>query len=132
MFLTMSGVAEAEKGQVEDALRHFAAQRSGTLIPLTASENTEENERMLRDERLLITESEQGHVTVMYPDYFLMLDEASRDLSVSLQKPVFALHVHDGDLWMYSLYANGQEVDRFNPLPDYWEELSDKDIREMV
>lgn len=82
---------------------------------------------MLRDERLLITESEQGNVTVMYPDYFLMLDDVSRDLSVSLQKPVFALHVHDGDLWMYRLYANGQEVDRFNPLPDYWEELSDKD-----
>ena len=33
---------------------------------------------------------------------------------------VFALHIHDEDLWMYILFSNGERVDQFNPIPDYW------------
>ena len=53
-----------------------------------------------------------------------------RDLSEELGKPVFSFHIHDGDLWMYVLFDQGQEVDRFNPMPDYWEELDDEAERE--
>jgi hypothetical protein len=34
--------------------------------------------------------------------------------------PVFSFHIHDGDFWMYILYFDGEVVDRFNPIPDYW------------
>lgn len=87
-----------------------------------------EGENADEDELLIVAESELGNVTVLYPSSFLNWDAASRHLSSALGKPVFSLHVHDGDLWMYVLFADGREVDRFNPVPDYWEELSDEDL----
>ena len=33
------------------------------------------------------------------------------------------MHIHDGDLWMFVLFVNGEEVAKFNPIPDYWGEL---------
>jgi hypothetical protein len=121
-FLAMSGVAGARAGEVENALRDFASARSGTLAPLITPTATDD------DDFLLIAESEQGNVTVSYPCDFIDWDGASQHLSTALKRPVFSLHIHDGDLWMYLLFADGQEVDRFNPLPDYWEELSDDEI----
>ena len=122
-FLMMSGVARADRSQVEDALRDFAEQHAGTLKPLTDGETADPAES------LLIAESEQGNVTVLYPSSFTDWDGASQHLSATLQGPVFSLHVHDGDLWMYLLFAGGQEVDRFNPRPDYWEELPPEELR---
>lgn len=122
MFLMMSGIAQAGRSQVETALRDLTAQRSGTLTPLADSENVDENEL------LLIAESEQGNATVLYPASFLDWDGASEHLSKFLNKSVFSLHVHDSDLWMYLFFVNGQEIDRFNPIPDYWEELPDDEL----
>ncbi|HEY5747117.1 MAG TPA: hypothetical protein VIU12_13620 [Chryseolinea sp.] len=42
-------------------------------------------------------------------------------MSRELNAPVFSFHVHDGDLWMYVLYVNGEIVDQFNTMPDYWD-----------
>ena len=49
-------------------------------------------------------------------------DEASKAITLSLRKAVFSPHIHDGDLWMYTLYQNGIQIDAFNPIPDYWDE----------
>jgi hypothetical protein len=35
---------------------------------------------------------------------------AAKYLSRCLGKPVFSLHIHGSDLWMYSLYDNGDIV----------------------
>ena len=58
----------------------------------------------------------------MYPGDFFGWDKASKRLSRSLGVPVISLHIHDGDLWMYVLYRGGEEIDQFNPIPDYWSE----------
>ena len=42
-----------------------------------------------------------------------------------LAQYLFSLHIHDGNLWMYVLYENGEIVDQFNPVPDYWQELDE-------
>jgi hypothetical protein len=42
------------------------------------------------------------------------------------------MHIHDGDLWMYVLYVDGKDVDRFNPDPEYWGELSDEERRKWA
>lgn len=117
-FLMMSGVAQASISQVEDALGNYAEQHSGMLASV-------EGESIDEGELLLMAESQQGNVTVLYPDHFTGWDDASGYLSVALGKPVFSLHVHDGDLWTYTLFVNGEAVDNFNPLPNYWEELEE-------
>jgi hypothetical protein len=123
-FLMMSGIAGAQGAEVEAALQKFAAERSGLLAPLAPDAAVDESEL------LIIAESNQHYITVMYPESFTGWDDASQWLSEALQKPVMSLHVHDGDLWMYVLYASGQVVDQFNPLPDYWDEdLSEEELQ---
>lgn len=69
-----------------------------------------------------------GNCNVLYPGEFFDWDEASAYLSSQLDKPVFSFHIHDEDLWMFDLFAGGESVARFNPVPDYWDDdLSEKE-----
>jgi hypothetical protein len=111
-FLAMSGVAGRTRKDVARALREFASSKDGEM------ENAPAQAELF--EHLIISGDEDGPVTVHYPSGFFGWDEASSFLSASLNAPVFSLHIHDGDLWMYVLFANGEEVDHFNPIPDYW------------
>ena len=43
-------------------------------------------------------------------------------LSQALEGPVLLAHIYDGDLWGYTLYRRGEELDDFLTCPDYFEE----------
>ena len=50
-------------------------------------------------------------------------------MSKELSTAAFSFHIHDSDLWMYVLYANGEIADQFNPIPNYWtEDISEEEI----
>ena len=121
LFLAMSGVANASRAAVEDALRAYATEKSGTLEAADAFADP--------SDALLIADM-GGHVTVMYPGEFMQWDEAAQYLSRALSTSVFSLHIHDEDLWMYVLFSKGEQVDQFNPIPDYWNDtVSDAERR---
>jgi hypothetical protein len=111
LFLAMSGVANANRAAVAEALRAYAAEKKGTLETVGPATDL--------SDALLIADS-GDHVTVMYPNDFMKWDEASAYLSKALDTSVFSLHIHDEDLWMYVFYSKGEPVDQFNPLPGYW------------
>lgn len=113
-FLSLSSVIGIEKDQVAASLQHYLSEAEGGLEP--SFYDTE------NDENLCIVKESGGNTTILYPDRFLQWDETSAYISQQLQAPVFSLHLHDGDLWMYILYVNGEIADQFNPLPDYWED----------
>ena len=115
LFLSMSGVARASGSDVEGALSAYAVERGG-LFQATAGPPESPN-------RLVIVEGEAQKLTVLYPWEFVHWDDASAFLSGTLSSPVLSLHIHDEDLWMYVLYSAGEEVDRFNPIPDYWSDV---------
>jgi hypothetical protein len=112
-FLAMSGVSKASRRDVLRCLEEFTLSHNGKLAAAPGGEPYE---------RLILTGEDFGPITVMYPGDFFGWDEASRYLSEALGVPVISLHIHDGDLWMYVLYRDGEEVDQFNPIPDYWTE----------
>jgi hypothetical protein len=115
-FLAISGVSKASRRDVLHSLEEFALAHGGKLAPAPDGNP---------DDHLIMAGEDFGPITVMYPGDFFGWDDASKYLSKSLGVPVISLHIHDGDLWMYVLYRDGEEVDRFNPIPDYWsEELS--------
>jgi hypothetical protein len=117
LFLAMSGVANSTRAAVEEGLRNYAIEKGGTLETVNASGDP--------SDALLIAESGR-HVTVMYPGDFVQWDDASEFLSRTLGTSVFSLHIHDEDLWMYVLFSKGEQVDQFNPIPDYWsDKISD-------
>ena len=41
---------------------------------------------------------------------------------------VMSLYIYDGDYWGYNLFDNGQEIDKFNPLPDYFDDIDESEI----
>ena len=121
VFLCISGIAQANRADVEKALMDFVDENSGTMSQIMESDVIDE------DELMILHESEKGHITIMYPTT-VSWDEASEFLSAKLNKPVFSLHVHDSDFWMYILYVNGKEVDRFHPYPEYYQEDSEEEL----
>jgi hypothetical protein len=102
------------------ALRAYVRSRGGTLTAATREDGEPH-------ELLIVSPAPSGHMTVQYPGDFFEWDEASECLPRELDHPVFSLHIHDGDLWMYRLFVRGNEVVRFNPIPDYWAELEEEE-----
>lgn len=121
-FLQMSGIIGASSEEVFKALQSFAADQVMDCEPAKGTAD---------DLGIGVIAQQGDNTTVLYPDDFDDWDEASMHLSASLSKPVFSLHIHDGDLWMYLLFDNGDEIDRFNPIPEYWKEgMSEEELDE--
>lgn len=116
LFLSMSGVLGAKTAEVESTLKTFCVDRKGKF----------EAKKLGTDERnCLVLREDKGGCSLLYPNNFMDWDEASKFISRELQKPVFSFHIHDGDLWMYLFFVNGEQKDQFNPIPQYWDEDED-------
>jgi hypothetical protein len=118
LFLAMSSVVGASRAEVEACVAAYVASRNGSFEPASAEPSEHEAAHLLEAE---------GGVTFVYPLWFDEWNEVSAKLSADLGKPVFSFHIHDGDLWMFVLFVDGAEAAKFNPLPDYWEELEPAD-----
>ncbi|MEN6306196.1 MAG: hypothetical protein ABFD91_00445 [Anaerohalosphaeraceae bacterium] len=118
LFLALSGVIGASEEVVVSSLRNYAAQKNGTFC-------AEQGEAKYPD--VLVISSNQDRVSILYPEKFYEWDDTSRYLSETLSCPVFSLHIHDGDMWMYLLFKDGKQIDQFNPIPAYWEEMPEEE-----
>ena len=116
--MALSGVVDAPRLDVQNALTEFAQGRSGGL---ELAQGSTDNPNIG-----VITKTGKN-TTVLYPDGFCEWDDASKHISSRLGKLVFSLHIHDGDLWMFLLFQNDEEIGRFNPIPGYWEEMTPED-----
>lgn len=121
LFLSLASIVGRGQTAAVTALQDFAMQTGATCRPATYDEASGE---------LCILKEENGNTTVFFSDgYSNTAENAAEFLSRRLAAPVFSFHIHDGDLWMYVLYYKGEVVDRFNPIPDYWDEdLSDQEV----
>src|SRR5258706_6941987 len=124
LFLALSGIAGVTTEQVEKALAEYATKKHGVLEPAPGDARPEDV--------MVVAAAPRDRVTVVYPGDFMGWDEISAHLSHTLQKPVLSFHIHDGDFWMYTFFANGNEVDWFNPVPEYWGDISDEETRKWV
>lgn len=119
-FLAMSGLQGPAEADVHVALAAYAREKG---MSFERSAGTTE------DRNILALRSDGSKHTILYPSDFMEWDDASAALSGTLHTPTLSMHIHDGDLWMYVLYVEGEEADRFNPDPDYWgEDLSDDEL----
>jgi len=123
IFLSMSGVIGKRKEEVEICLKEFANNNGGDL----QKENLENG-----NPKFCVFKESNGNTTIFYPSGFNEFGDLSKYISDKLNCPVFFLHIHDGDLWLYFLYNKGNFVDQFNPIPDYWDDnLSESEIDEQ-
>ena len=114
LFLAASGIIGANRPAVEQGIAKFAVNHDGTFERCHGTTD---------DPDIAVISGAEANTTVLYPQEFVDGNEVSQFLSQELQKPVFSFHIHDGDLWMFILFNQGQRISQFNPVPDYWEQL---------
>jgi hypothetical protein len=61
----------------------------------------------------------------VYSGLFEAFEGVAAHLSRAIKAPVFFFHVHDGDLWTYVLYVEGEAVDQFYSMSNYFGYSSD-------
>lgn len=121
LFLSLTGVIGKAEEEVANSMAKYAR---------TAGGGFEKEDLPVDNDNCFVIEQANGNTTISnsnaYPDW----DSSSAFISRDLNAPVFSFHIHDGDLWMYILFVNGEPVDQFNPIPDYWaEDMSEEDIQ---
>jgi len=112
LFLACSGIVGAGQTEVQAAYSEFLE------LPVPKPFKAFRKNRMDAPKYAVAGDN----VTVVYPEDFLQWDDASKYLSSKLRTAVFSFHIHDGDLWMFTAFNGGDEVTRFNPLPEYWDD----------
>jgi len=119
-FYALSAVVGKTKDAVANSLADYARSVGGGL-------QQDDNVNLATGGCFI--EEANGNTTVFYPGAYGECDDSSAFISQKLNAAVFSFHIYVGDLWMYVLYHNGQIVDRFNPVPDYWDDNpSDEEI----
>lgn len=120
-FLALSSIIGKTKNEVITSLTNYTISVNGGLQEESNIDSSTDN--------CCIIDEENGNVSVFYPNGYSEWDDSSAYLSKELNATVFSFHIHDGDFWMYVLYNNGQIIDQFNPIPDYWDEtISDEEM----
>lgn len=112
-FLSMTSVVGKTEAEVVKSVSKYVKTVGGGL---------EKEALPIDDNNCCVIEEARGNTTLHYPIAYLEWDNTSAFLSRDLQAPVFSFHIHDGDFWTYVLFANGEAIDQFNPIPDYWDE----------
>ncbi len=119
MFLSLTSVVGKSQNEVVNCLTKYAKSVGGGLKKEGVS---------IDDYNCCVIEEANGNTSIYYPNDYLEWDNTAIFISKDLNAPVFSFHIHDGDFWMYLLFVNGELIDRFNPMPDYWqEEMSEED-----
>ena len=120
-FLAVSSVIGRTKSEVVNSLTSYAESVGGGL---KLGDNSFPNK-----ENGCIIQEENGNTSIYFADAYQEWNDCSEFISKELKAPVFYFQIHDGDFWMYVLFHNGQVVDRFNPVPDYWgDDLSEAEL----
>ena len=114
LFLSASGLSGVSIADVEASLKSYQSKQQRQFYPAPGTTND--------SDILIMTESPGGKVFLFYPHGFLEWDELSQHLSSELRCPAFSFHIHDGDLWMFVFFVDGEELTRFNPIPNYWDD----------
>jgi hypothetical protein len=123
MFLQASGIIGADCSAVEHCVRAFASAHGGVFEECPQASGD--------DDRAVVAES-GSNTTILYPDDFSFWEELSNHISKDLQVPVFAFHIHDGDLWLFILFSNGQAITQFNPISDYWKKVDSEEKKKWA
>jgi hypothetical protein len=113
MFLSLTSVVGKTQNEVVNSLTNYAKSVGGGLKKENLS---------IDNDNCCVIEEAIGNTTIFNPYAYLEWDKSSEFISKDLNAPVFSFHIHDGDLWMYVFFVNGEIVDQFNPIPDYWDD----------
>lgn len=76
-------------------------------------------------------QSAKDGVSILFNEDCNGYEDLAGAISEELGKAVLLLYIYDGDFWGYYFYDKGLEIDRFVPMPDYFDETTPDDMAQM-
>ncbi len=74
-------------------------------------------------------EEHANGVSILFNEECIGYEYLAEAITNEFGKIILLLYIYDGDYWAYILYDNGKVMDQFNPMPDYFEEVSEEEIQ---
>jgi len=74
---------------------------------------------------------QKDSVSILFNYECIGYERLAKAISEEVKGPVMLLYIYDGDFWGYYFYDNGIGLDRFDPMPDYFEEVSEE-LKQLV
>ncbi|BEL04066.1 hypothetical protein Q0Z83_022570 [Actinoplanes sichuanensis] len=111
-FVTVSAFRVGDTAKVKDAAMSFFAARSWPAELVAAGEP-------VVAEDVLIYAPVSGWTVIVWPGYFTEL-AAVEFMSRELNALASTVRIHDGDYWSHTLLRDGDTLDRFATMPDYF------------
>lgn len=72
-----------------------------------------------------------GGIKVLLNEMCAGYEDIPLEISRELTTSAMLCYIYDGDYWGYFFYDKGKEADSFNPIPDYFEEISDEEKQRL-
>lgn len=70
-------------------------------------------------------------VSILFNEDCIGYDSLAKAVSRESGKAILLLYIYDEDYWGYWLYDKGESIDEFNPVPDYFEDLSEEKLQRL-
>lgn len=74
---------------------------------------------------------QNGGVSVRFNEYCAGYTPLAQALSARLNRLVLFLYIYDDDFWGYFCCENGELLDEFTPMPDYFEGITEAERQRM-
>jgi hypothetical protein len=119
IFLSLCCAIGKTEQQLVQCIEQYANQHHQSFVQTSQS---------AAQQQYCVVSSAFGNTSILWNDSFTEWDEAAEFVSASLGCSTFSFHIHDGDFWMYTLFTDGKVIDQFNPVPHYFENLSETEL----
>ncbi len=112
LFLDVALLNGCNKDTAEQALKSWcAAKPKSRIVPSDCQ----------------LEEQSKGTVIIFNDDDCFEAQEFCITFSKEHGMVAMHLYIYDGDFWGYYLYKNGEEIDCFSPIPDYFEDIDEQE-----
>ena len=130
LFLQAAIVPDCSESVVRNAVAAVAEKYSQELESPNVGESSEHDIIDLIPKDCKYQAAQNG-ISILFNEDCIGYESLAGALSEELGKAVMLLYIYDGDYWGYFLYDKGLEIDRFVPMPDYFEAVSKDEKQQM-
>lgn len=121
-FVAVSAFRSDDPGRVLDGVRGFLAAHDWAVLDVPG------DEPVAGPDDVLAYPPQDGWTVVLWPQYWAAAP-ASAFVCQQLGGVSSAVSIHDGDYWTHTLLRDGETLDRFASMPDYFTDDPDEIAR---
>jgi len=130
LFLQTAIIPDCGEEEAKNAIAAVAGKYSQELEAPGSGKTPEYSIINLIPNECRFQTSERG-VCILFNEDCIGYEALAGAISKEAGKAVLLLYIYDGDYWGYFLYDKGTEIDRFVPMPDYFDEVPEEEMQQM-